>query len=496
MRAPHLVLGGPGCGKTTRLLEIVDRELEAGVPSERIAFVTFTKAAAEEARERASVNFGLDPDTDLPWFRTIHSLAYRALTISRDEIMDARDWKEFSEVVGHKVSGHYDVDVAVAQMSDDGNKFLRIIDYAATTMKGLVEVYHDLDEPVDWWQLRRFDAAFARYKVDSAKMDFTDLLLAYVREGKPVNVEVAIIDEGQDLTKAQWEVCRVAFSEARRVYVGGDDDQAIYRWAGADVDHFLSLSESPEVLSVSHRLPRSVFEVGARVSARISKRYSKPYRPADREGEVNWHMAPDDIDFSVYPGTWLLLARNNYLLARFEALAREQGIPYTRRDGFSIKPQHVEAAKLWERLRKQKQLDMSAGEVRLLLREGFDRKPPQLRESSRYTAAQIGITEAMLQREWYDALTGIDSDKRLYYTSCLRRGERLDKTPRVRIETIHGVKGAEADHVLLLSDVSRKTLRSFEAAPDHEHRVFYVGVTRAKESLHLVSPQSMSSYPL
>ena len=56
-----LILGGPGCGKTTRLLGIVQEELARGVPSDEIAFVAFTKAAAEDAKRRAAETFGLDP---------------------------------------------------------------------------------------------------------------------------------------------------------------------------------------------------------------------------------------------------------------------------------------------------------------------------------------------------------------------------------------------------------------------------------------------------
>ena len=63
------------------------------------------------------------------------------------------------------------------------------------------------------------------------------------------------------------------------------------------------------------------------------------------------------------------------------------------------------------------------------------------------------------------------------------------------METIHGVKGAQADNVLLLLDYSRRTANGFNLNPDHEHRVFYVGVTRAYHSLHIIRPQTYNSYP-
>jgi superfamily I DNA/RNA helicase len=97
---------------------------------------------------------------------------------------------------------------------------------------------------------------------------------------------------------------------------------------------------------------------------------------------------------------------------------------------------------------------------------------------------------------WYKALQGIAPERIEFYLECLRRGEDLRKPPRIHLKTIHGVKGAEADHVMLLTDISQKTSRAFTLAPDNEHRVFYVGITRAKTGLHIVLPQTTNSYTI
>ena len=70
------LFGPPGTGKTTTLLNLVDKALAEGTPPHKIAFFAFTRKAASEAKERASIRFGLDPKADLPYFRTIHSLAF------------------------------------------------------------------------------------------------------------------------------------------------------------------------------------------------------------------------------------------------------------------------------------------------------------------------------------------------------------------------------------------------------------------------------------
>jgi superfamily I DNA/RNA helicase len=56
-----LLLGPPGCGKTTSLLQHLEEKLQQGVPPERMAYVSFTKAAVRDARGRAVERFGLEP---------------------------------------------------------------------------------------------------------------------------------------------------------------------------------------------------------------------------------------------------------------------------------------------------------------------------------------------------------------------------------------------------------------------------------------------------
>jgi superfamily I DNA/RNA helicase len=492
----RLILGGPGCGKTTRLLEIVAEEMTAGVPASAIAFVTFTKAAADEARDRAAALFALDPK-DLPWFRTIHSLAYARLGVTRDEVMDRKDWIEFGAVVGEELTGNYDPTDGVVSTSggrETGDAMLRIVDFAATTMRTLEQSWRDLDEAVDWHRLVRFAEALRFYKEDSDKMDFGDMLRAYIDHGDPVPVRVAVIDEAQDLTAAQWSAVRRAFAGAERVYVGGDDDQAIYQWAGADVAQFLSLSRAPDVLPVSHRLPRAVHTLARSLSARISARYVKRFLPSpEKDGAVEWHQRADAVDFG--SGSWFLLARNTYMLGRLEALVRDAGFNYSRRAGPAVLPGDVTVMQAWERLRIGKIPDIEPKTAKQLLK-ALGMPTMQMRETMRYDLDSLNVDPMLRGLPWSLALIGIPSQRRDYYLACLRRGEKLTKEPRIRIETIHGVKGAEADHVLLMTDLSHRTAKSYRIAPDNEHRVFYVGATRALQSLHVVMPQSDLFYPM
>jgi hypothetical protein len=91
---------------------------------------------------------------------------------------------------------------------------------------------------------------------------------------------------------------------------------------------------------------------------------------------------------------------------------------------------------------------------------------------------------------WHAALSKIGEDKRDYLIALLRRGTRVAGKVRVKLSTIHGAKGGEADNVLLITDLSTKFAKEYDRNADDIHRLFYVGLTRARESLHIVLPKN------
>lgn len=113
------IFGPPGCGKTTRVVNILEDVLKRHDPS-RVAFVSFTRKGTYEGAERARLKFGY-VEADLPYFRTLHSIAFREGGYSRSSVITKRDYKEFGTAMGMDFTGYYTEDL---RNNDDKYLFL------------------------------------------------------------------------------------------------------------------------------------------------------------------------------------------------------------------------------------------------------------------------------------------------------------------------------------------------------------------------------------
>ena len=91
---------------------------------------------------------------------------------------------------------------------------------------------------------------------------------------------------------------------------------------------------------------------------------------------------------------------------------------------------------------------------------------------------------------WQEALDKLPSGDFAYLNALVSRGEDLTQNPRIRLSTIHGAKGGEADNVVLFTDITAAAEASMEQDPDSMHRVFYVAVTRTRQNLYTIEPQN------
>ena len=111
-------------------------------------------------------------------------------------------------------------------------------------------------------------------------------------------------------------------------------------------------------------------------------------------------------------------------------------------------------------------------------------------EEGYYIAECIADHGLQTEDVWYKAFAGLDTETENYIRSMLANKEKISQTPRITLSTIHGAKGGEADNVLLLPDITKSAADHDDIDPDELHRLFYVAVTRAKKSLHILEPKN------
>jgi DNA helicase-2/ATP-dependent DNA helicase PcrA len=481
----EIIFGPPGTGKTEYLLGLVDAYLAAGLSPERIAFVSFSRRAVQEAVERALTKFPSLGREQFKHFKTIHATAYHLLDLERDDVFQRRHLDQFSQLIGLDFKNG---------PSEEGQP------WEGTVGDMCLTVYNNArakDIPIqEEWQRANFDnlplrtvqgvvKQLEKFKEANGLLDFHDMLSRATQFELPT--EVMIVDESQDNTRAQWNLLRAIGKSNGHIHLAGDDDQSIYGWSGSDSEMLYRLVGTRTVLPKSHRLPRRVKSFADRITAKISQRVEKQYEPRDDEGTVQWIPSIDYIDLRGKE-SWLLIARNNYQLRDLRELARQQGVVYSMEDGrWSWTLPSVRAAIAYESLRKGNSIRRTEAKNLLSFLSRHTASIDRLNDAVNFSDL---FDDAQRQSTWMDALDAMSPSDREYIRLLRRGGESLSKPGRVRIGTAHSTKGAQADNVVVLTDIGPRVALGARVDPDAELRVQYVAVTRARTNLFLVEPQS------
>jgi len=332
-----------------------------------------------------------------------------------------------------------------------------------------------------------------RYKKEYNLIDFNDMILNFIKSDLSPKFDVIFIDEAQDLSLMQWDMTKTIWNKSEDTFIAGDDDQAIFKWAGADVDSFIALQDQMINLPLiqSHRIPIKVHQLAMGIINRIKHRIDKTWHPKTNEGSLHRHFDIDSVDMS--SGEWLVLARTKHMLKEIEDTLYRKGLYYETRHKRSYEKDIQEAATNWEHLRQgqllnYKQIEKIYG---YMSPEHRDKTLMQGMTKGSFYGIDVLTKDFGLKTKkvWFEAFNDAGSRRIEYLRKMRANGEQLNKKPRIELSTIHAAKGGECENVVLLTDLTKTTLETYHKNPDDENRLFYVGATRTKENLHIIEPK-------
>lgn len=416
------------------------------------------------------------------------------MEISSSEVFDGKKILEFGDWIGTPVTGKINFEEGSTFGTQPGDRALFMCNLARLRRIPLRDLYLEDTDGLPWHYVDRLSRGLLEYKKHNDLVDYTDMLERFVQSTWKPDLDVVIVDEAQDLSPLQWEVVERIASGARRVVVAGDDDQAIYRWAGADPRHMGALRGDRRILTQSYRVPSSVQSIARGIISRTTGGVRKSWNARPVAGRVDRVGKIEQIDLT--SKDILILARNFSYLAQVQSMLRNRGIPYSYRGTPAIPGDLIDVVGDWEKLRNGDSIDVDrARAVCSYLGANMDakyRRIPNLRGDVKLGQLEGLKTIAI----WHEALANLPQQEKMFMLAARRNGESLVKVPRVRLSTIHGSKGGQADHVVILTDMAPRTKKEQLHHPDDEARVWYVGVTRAKERLTIVDPHSSSFFNL
>ena len=462
--------GPPGTGKTEKLIRRAMAYVRTGTPVNRIGYFAFTKKAANEAKERMFSKNRQFQKKDLRYFQTLHSLAFHALGLKEENVMQDYHYNDLGRILSISVKAKRDLDTSPYLTCD--NEYFQIITKAREKDISVWDEYctGEYSKDIKPNILKHVAVNYFEYKDKTNLIDFTDMIHNFV-EKKNIcpKFDVVFIDEAQDLSPIQWKMFDIIKNNTKDLYLAGDDDQAIYAWAGADVDRFIKEPATEVVLKKSRRVPIKVQDVSNIIVSRIEGlRAEKDYHPKEEEGSCLTINNLDNID--LFQGNWLILTRTIDKSIKIAKELREKGLYFENKYIKSFNAKLYKAATYYSRWANHEEL-----------------------EDNQYEDVQDYISyEPVDWNElvpWFEAFDKANNEEKNYIRLLLSNKEKLNEEPRIKISTIHAAKGGESENVVLVLDNARKireaVVRSSKKR-DEEHRVWYVGVTRSKKNLYLM----------
>ena len=576
-RKRYKILGGPGCGKTTKILEILADYIKGGINLDQVLLIGFAKATAQELQARV-VKKGLLTEKQAESIKTIHKFCLDH--IGKHDILNSSVKKDFKKRMAsdpdtwvmlddEKYDRDDDVPAAWTEKEDKKLAVYYDIINKAHHKIGFDKRHKykdDLDKIVDYFkesendkfknvhtaQLVYFYTNLKKFKSQTGVIDFDDMLLkALYPTVEFPSYKLVLVDEVQDLSKLEWQVISKIAQKTEELFLVGDDDQAIYGWKGSDVRIFQKWpckKENVVRLETSYRLPGKIYDFALSIRDDIKYRLGNEFTCQKRigpdqkdEGQISYINGLDEVEDLNENSQIILCARANNLLRPYADFLKQNNLIWLEKsqsmdDRGKFKSSFPDGCKevieFWHTLQeghsikgtdyikmvKQMNVEFISERKKTALSKK-DTAPIELYEADKmFSYEELKnrfYLNASLEKMWHEIFyfdtTRIRSAKKPkaifrdkedfndYLKGCWERNKNL--TTEIILSSIHGVKGMEADKVVLGVEWGY-SLSAYKKGnqqdEDEEVRVCYVGVTRAKKQLYLFEPpgQYKNPFPL
>lgn len=466
----RVYLAPPGAGKTHALMDEMVELLKTYRPDE-VAFVTFTKKGVMNGIERALKADKTLRKDDLIHFKTLHAMSFRESGLKHKNIIERRDMNRFNDLLGFNVH----LSDSFENTTED-DKLLQRYDAVRAGCKNGVFIERVCDEE----RYERLVKAYEVFKTENDLVDFYDCLIRFKERGLPVTVKVALIDEAQDLTPLQWEVCRIAFSQCEKIRIAGDDYQALFSYAGASPETLIALANKYKLVKLekSFRLPNAIYKFAKGITNMIKEKVDKDFVPVkDDEGFVKYDVdkyalcrdIKRDLDMGGYQeNRWYILYRNNCFIQDITPQLELNVIPYHTAKGFVLAARDIAKVKRYLNYRK-----LGGGSEKA--KKSFMQEHGIVDINKDFTESDLIPGEKRFLVRAYVEAYGIE-----------RLEEMSRSAPFLFVSTPHKVKGGEAEFVAVSLDCTALVSQNATLCLDEELRVLYVSCTRAKKGLYLM----------
>lgn len=299
----YLIIAGAGTGKTRTLVYRVARLVETGYKPESILLLTFTRKAANEMMNRASVL--LDNRCAKILGGTFHSFANLTLRKyakaagldSSFTILDQGDCEDVINLIRSQAGF-----ISKEKRFPNKQTLNKVFSLSVNTGRKISEIIEDnyphfLDE-MD--KILQIQTIFNEYKRKNNLLDYDDLLvylkdflLEFGHAAKSLlsTIKFVMVDEYQDTNKLQADIVRGLCQINKNVMVVGDDSQSIYSFRGANfknIIEFPKLFDNVKIIKLeeNYRSVQPVLDFTNHIIANSIEKYEKHLYTRKNGGEL------------------------------------------------------------------------------------------------------------------------------------------------------------------------------------------------------------------